>query len=371
MIRSSSLYRQSWWAFLFAGLLIFVAQTALWAQATSLVPVVDTHTAQAHRLFMPVVLGASDRVSNSVRGKLPMVQPFTPTVMPTPTSSPHTPPISISPLLTSTPIISQSLPFTKETALTWEFQFAVANSELATQWVMKEVADDGKTTIVQRVDLRDLCSIHGAVTLTNGQANFTGGYIACNLPNFETEVQNYLASVAGTRCECAFNRQTPPWVAAAFEVFGMITSKPPLVAVENGFRYEIIHLGSSHHTRWVFDSQNSLDGPTFPLTGAQTTFTGYNPAWVWPTLALDSHNAFLQDPAFAQAAMNTPDYAFLSWLPTQSLVTTPGLNYNTNPSPTTIYIGGQPGNNARFIGTLDKLTLDPGCRGFGSGGGNP
>jgi hypothetical protein len=47
------------------------------------------------------------------------------------------------------------------------------------------------------------------------------------------------------------------------------------------------------------------------------------------------------------------------------------LDYSVNPSPTTIYIGGEPSSNARFIGTLDKLTLDPGCRGFGSGGGNP
>jgi hypothetical protein len=368
MIRSSSLHRQSRWAFLLVGLLLFAAKTTLWAQTTPALPAVDRHTDQAYRIFMPVVLALSTQADNLARGKLPPVVANAPTPTPLVTPAPTSPPPSAPPLTTLAPI-TPTLPLTTAVSLTWEFQFAVANSELAAQWVMKEVADDGTTTIVQRVDLRELCSIHGAVTLTDSQANFTDGYIACNLPNFEAEVQNYLASAS--ECECAFTLQTPPWVAATFEVFGWIASKPPLVAVENGFRYEITHLGSSYHTRWVFDSQNSLDGPPFPLTGQQTTFTGYNPAWVLPTLALDSHNAFLHDVAFTQAAMNTPDYAFLSWLPTQSLVTTPVLDYSVNPSPTTIYIGGEPSSNARFIGTLDKLTLDPGCRGFGSGGGNP
>jgi len=370
MIRSSLLHRQLWWAFLFIGLLLFVAQTTLWAQATPPFLVVATHTGQTYRLFMPVVLASSTTADNMARGKLSPVLSHPPSPTSLATAVPTTAPPSTPPL-TALASITPTLPLTTAVSLTWEFQFAVDNSELATQWVMKAVADDGTTTIVQRVDLRELCSIHGAVTLTDAQANFTGGYIACNLPNFETEVQSYLASAS--ECECAFNLQTPPWVAASFEIFGIIVSKPPLVVVENGFRYElsVTPLGSNHYTRWVFDSQNSLDGPTFPFTGQQTTFTGYNPAWVLPTLALDSHNAFLHDVAFAQAAMNTPDYAFLSWLPTHSQITTPVLDYNVNPSPAIIYIGGQPGSRDRFIGTLDKLTLDPGCRGFGSGGGNP
>lgn len=354
----SSLYRQLWLTFFLVVLLIGFARAALWAQNSALSPAVDVRVDQAHRLFMPVALAAFAQEDHQARGKLPPVL----TNPPAPTSPP--PP---APLTTLAPI-TPTLPLTTGVSLTWEFQFAVADSKLATQWVMKAVADDGTTTIVQRLDLSKSCLLNGAVALTGAQANFTGGYIACDLPDFATEVQNYIAA---SECDCDFNLLTPPWVAAHFELLGLTSDRTqPLVALENGFRYEIdLSNPGNGYTRWVFDSQHSLTGPSFPLAGEQRSFTGYNPAWILPTLALDAHNTFLHDVTFAQAAMNTPDYAFLSWLPTQSQITTPVLNYSINPSPTTIYIGGQPGSRARFMGTIDKLTLDPGCRGFGSGGG--
>jgi len=272
------------------------------------------------------------------------------------------PPTSIS---TSSPS-----PFT----LTWEIQVSFDSNNnsnpIIAHWIMNEIAPNGTVNVVTSIDISPNCTIVGNVSIDDIVAYFNGGYITCiELPNFQDEANKYTSNM---RCGCQFDTETPPWVAAKFEVSGVTTPfYQPLVILQNEQQENVLQYGMELDDEFAWRTNlQFVNGLTFSSTPFAldadpiTTFSGFNAAQIFSTLDLNTggSHAFLNIHTLINDANSSGSGTFLSWHSQGSNTTS--VNDPAYPplTPTMLYIGKNSTTGELFKGEIEKIIIDPGCQ---------
>ncbi len=231
---------------------------------------------------------------------------------------------------------------------------------------------DDTPKVLDSTPLQDItgdCTVHGTLTYAGESAIFDGNtYIECEIPSLRTEAKSlapHLAVANLQACDCLPD-QSPFWVSADLTLESVAASNPIFDASEVGFTFDLPSNGANAKTRVTQSSGTFLSPPwTVDAAGKRILAGRYGSSVV---AIADYFNGlqYLTDPNWKAYFTNQVTGNMMGqWIesPGAGWRTPVAPNYTLNTNEATVYIGYDAATGSMFNGTLNKLRIDPGCKG--------